>query len=117
MIDFPNTAFHKLSFISKYRDNSLLRNEVVRSSYEKSVSHNRFPSSTHRNTDSQHLLAEQQVAAMYPHSNPARASAKGLQSFVLSVIRMMARFSTLEQLRQTMAALTVIRLIRVRKHL
>ena len=64
------------------------------------------------NTDSQHLLAEQQVAAMYPESNPARASAKGLQSFVLSVIRMMARLSTLEQLRQTMAAQTTIELRR-----
>ncbi len=54
---------------------------------------------------------------MYLDSNPARASAKGLQSFVLSVTRMMARFSTLEQLRQTMPVQTVIRLIRVRKHL
>jgi hypothetical protein len=28
-IDFPNTPFHKLIFISKYRDNSILRDEVV----------------------------------------------------------------------------------------
>ncbi len=28
-IDFPNTSFHKLIFISKYRDNSILRDEVA----------------------------------------------------------------------------------------
>ncbi len=27
-IDFPHIAFHKLIFISKYRDNSILRDEV-----------------------------------------------------------------------------------------
>ena len=53
---------------------------------------------------------------MYSDSNPASASARGLLSFVLSVVRVMAQFSTLKQLRQTMAVQAVMRLICVRKH-
>ena len=49
------------------------------------------------NTDSQHLLAEQQVAPMYSDSNPESASARGLLSFVLPVIRVTAQFSTLKK--------------------
>ena len=54
---------------------------------------------------------------MSSDSNPASASAGGLLSFVLSIIGVMAQFCTLEQLRQTMAVQTFMRLIRVRKHL
>ncbi len=47
--DSPNKALHKLIFISKYRDNSILRDEVV-------------ANSICGNTDSQHLLAKLELA-------------------------------------------------------
>ena len=47
-----------LIFISKYRDSSILRNEVVRSSYEKSVSHNQCPETrqSNFNTNDVHVV-------------------------------------------------------------
>ena len=54
---------------------------------------------------------------MISDSNLASASPKGLLSFVLCVIGVMAQISTLKQLRQTMAVQTVMRQFLVRKHL
>ncbi len=84
--DSQNIAMHKLIFISKYHDNSILRNEVVRSSYEKSVSHYRTINFGYENTDSQYLLVEQQVVHWCSEPILARASL-----WIESILKLLAR--------------------------